>query len=304
MVNRTKKNSVLIVDDETSNIMALTHILSQEYTIYAAKNGQDAIEAALEHTPDLILLDVLMPVMDGYEVIAALKNADKTRTIPVIFVTGLNSAQDEEKALALGAVDYISKPFSAAIVKLRVQNQIKILNYINTIEELSLVDPLTCLPNRRSFDERLRLEWGRAIRTRTPLSILVLDLDNFKNYNDAYGHIQGDALLQAVARVFARELKRSVDFVARWGGEEFVVLLADTDWDAALVVADRIRKAVENAVIPLADGRTTETTISIGSNTQVPTSGDSIHDFVHYADKALYTAKKEGKNRTCRYDGD
>ena len=297
------KNSVLIVDDDTSNIIALTRMLSPEYTICAAKNGQDALEAAAAHLPDVILLDILMPEMDGYEVLAALKGSDTMRAIPVIIISGLDSVEDEEKGLALGAADYVSKPFHPAIVKLRIQNQIKILNYINIIKELCLIDQLTGIPNRRSSDERLLLEWGRAIRTESPISILMIDLDNFKSYNDTYGHIPGDMLLQGVAGLFARELKRSMDFVARWGGEEFIVLLADSDWSRALETAERIRAGVESAVFVLADGRETKITVSIGLNSQVPASNDSIHDFVSRADKALYAAKREGKNRVCLYDG-
>jgi diguanylate cyclase (GGDEF)-like protein len=299
-----KRHSVLIVDDATSNITALTHILSPEYTVYAAKNGKDALEATREHLPDVILLDIIMPGMDGYEVLTALKASSATRMIPVIFVTGLDSAQDEVKGLALGAADYISKPFSDAIVKLRVRHQMTMLKYIRTIEELTLIDQLTGIPNRRSLDERLPMEWGRAMRTETPLSVLVLDLDNFKNYNDTYGHLQGDALLRMVAEMLADELKRSGDFVARWGGEEFVALLPDTHWDGAWNMAELLRKCIEGAVIPLADGRPTKTTVSIGLNSQIPIPGASMLAFLHHADKALYTAKKEGKNKTCLYDGD
>ena len=299
----TKRNSVLIVDDEVAGIMALTHILRPEYTVYAAKNGQDAIETAAEHMPDVILLDILMPGMDGYEVIAALKNSDKTRAIPVIFVTGLDNAEDEAKGLVLGAADYISKPFSEAIVKLRVQNQIKILNYIAMIENFSLIDQLTGIPNRRSFDERLRLEWGRAIRSAEPLSILIFDLDSFKSYNDTYGHMQGDVVLQAVAGIFKLELKRAVDFIGRWGGEEFIALLPSTNYNDAWTLAEQIRACVESAVIPLTNGQATQITVSIGINSQVPKSEDLIADFIQRADKALYTAKREGRNCVCRYDG-
>jgi diguanylate cyclase (GGDEF)-like protein len=302
-MNEAKKHSLLVVDDERTNIMVLTSVLGREYTIYAAKNGQDALEAAAEYLPDIILLDILMPDMDGYEVLAALKSSASTREIPVIIATALDGIQDETKGLTLGAVDYISKPFSPAIVKLRVQNQIKILNYIKTIKELSLIDSLTGIANRRCFDERLSLEWGRAIRTETPISILILDLDNFKNYNDTYGHMQGDMALRAVAKLFAHELKRSVDFIARWGGEEFIALLASTDWGGALDLAERIRSGVENAVIPFADGQATKITVSIGINSQIPASSVSMEDFVQHADQALYTAKKEGKNRVCRYGG-
>jgi len=139
-MGETKKNSVLVVDDENSNIMALTHILSSDYIIYAAKSGQKAIEAAERYLPDVILLDIVMPEMDGFAVIAVYKNSEKLMNIPVIFITGLSDPDDEEKGLSLGAVDYIGKPFSPAIVKLRVQNQIKIINQTRLIIEKETVE--------------------------------------------------------------------------------------------------------------------------------------------------------------------
>ena len=137
-MDEAKKNSVLVVDDENSNIMALTHILSSEYTVYAAKNGQNGIKAAETYLPNIILLDIIMPEMDGYAVIAALKSFEKTKNIPVIFITGLSNVDDEEKGLAFGAADYIAKPFSPAIVKLRVRNQIKMLGQLRLIERLGM----------------------------------------------------------------------------------------------------------------------------------------------------------------------
>jgi diguanylate cyclase (GGDEF)-like protein len=299
IMEETTKNCLLIVDDERSNILALTHILSPDYTIYAAKNGRDAVEAAHAYLPDMILLDIVMPEMDGYEVITLLKGSERTRSIPVIFITGLNAAWDEEKGLYLGAVDYISKPFSTTIVKLRVQNQLQMLNYLKTIERLSMIDQLTDLPNRRSFDERLSLEWNMAIRNQEPISILILDLDGFKKYNDTYGHLQGDLALKAVAQIFMQEFKRSVDHVARWGGEEFIALLMNTDPDGALNIAEKVRASVENARILLADGQETKATISIGVNTEVPTPDSSVEDFIRYADDALYAAKRDGGNMVC-----
>ena len=253
MMTITEKNSVLIVDDEVANIIALTHILSPEYTVYAAKNGRDAIETAKKYLPDVILLDILMPEMDGYEVISLLKNIEQTRTIPVIFVTGLVNAEDEETGLLLGAVDYIAKPFRSAIVRLRIKNQIQILNQIETIRLASVTDQLTSLPNRRAYDGRLSLEWEHARRSQTPLSLILADIDNFKKYNDTYGHMQGDLALQTVAQVILCSLNRSIDFAARWGGEEFVILLPNTDSQGALHVAERIRKNTESTLIPYAD---------------------------------------------------
>jgi len=296
-MEKTKKNSLLIIDDEKANILELKYILGEEYNIQVAKDGQDAIEIANEYLPDIILLDIIMPGMNGYEVITALKRSERTKSIPVIFVTGLDDAVDEEKGLVLGAADYISKPYRAAIVKLRVRNQIQILNYIHVIERLSAIDQLTDIPNRRSFDERLNIEWNRAIRDKTSICLLFLDIDNFKCYNDTYGHQIGDTALQKVAQVLMQDFKRSVDFVARIGGEEFVVILSNTETEKSLAVAERLRKDVEAVKIPLADGRSSSITISIGVNTLTPTPEDSVDSFIRRADEALYSAKREGRNR-------
>jgi diguanylate cyclase (GGDEF)-like protein len=302
IMDEAKKNSVLVVDDEKSNLMVLTHILSQDYAIYTAKDGQDAINKAMKFLPDLILLDIVMPEMDGYEVLATLKKTEETQEIPVIFITGLNSSEDEEKGLVLNAADYINKPFRPAIVKLRVRNQMQIVNQIRTIERLSMVDQLTDIPNRRSFDNRLNMEWSRAIREKTSISLLMMDVDKFKVYNDTYGHQQGDIVLQTVASVFQQTLKRPGDFAARWGGEEFAVLLPLSDSSGALMVAEQIRANVESAVIPCQDGGTTKVTISIGVNTECPGCDSLIDSFISSADSALYTAKANGRNRVCLYE--
>jgi len=298
-MERPKKNSVLIVDDENSNITKLTHILSPDYTVYAAKNGHKAIEATERYMPDVILLDIIMPEMDGYEVIKALKNAENTCNIPVIFITGLRNPDDEEKGFNLGAADYISKPFGAAIVKLRVKNQIKMLNQLRTIELLSMIDQLTAIPNRRGFDIRMEMEWVRAIRENTFISILIADIDMFKSYNDEYGHQQGDTALQAVAKTMEQSLNRPGDFAARWGGEEFVVLLPNTDLSGAVNIADRIRINIYNVIIPCEDGTETRVSVSIGVNSQAPRQNSSRNSFISEADKALYNAKYTGRNQVC-----
>ena len=303
-MDEKKRNSVLVVDDEKSNIMMLTQILSPEYTVYASRSGEDAIDVAREYLPDIILLDIIMPKMDGYEVISSLKKFEETQKIPVIFVTGLSDQEEEEKGLALGASDYISKPFSPAIVKLRVRNQIRMLNYIHTIERMSGTDQLTGIDNRRSFDNRLNMEWNRALGGEVPLSMLMIDVDKFKNYNDTYGHQQGDVVLKTVANIFKHSLKRPDDFAARWGGEEFAVLLLNTPLSGALEIAEKIRENIESAVIPCADGSITKITVSIGVNTQEPSQNEcTISEFVSGADEALYMAKREGRNRVVRFEG-
>ena len=295
------KNSILVVDDETANHIFLTKLLRPEYILYVAKDGKSGLQQAREILPDLILLDIIMPDISGYEVLATLKNENKTRDIPVIFITGLNSSEDEIKGLASNAADYINKPFNPEIVKLRVRNQIKIVNQIHTINRLSSTDQLTGIANRRGFDEQMEREWGRTIRENLPLSILIIDVDRFKTYNDTYGHQQGDVALQAIAKSLAGSVCRSSDFVARWGGEEFAVLLPNTALSGAVNVAEHIRENVEQTPIPLMSGDITRATISIGASTIIPTKDSSICDFIAQADKALYTAKNMGRNKVCHH---
>jgi diguanylate cyclase (GGDEF)-like protein len=182
----------------------------------------------------------------------------------------------------------------------------KLIDQLRTIEHLSLVDQLTGIPNRRSFDERLRTEWARAIRGSYPVSLLLVDADRFKQYNDTYGHLQGDVALQTIAKVFARRVARPADFYARWGGEEFAVLLPNTDKNGSLYIAEAIRMSVEDAVIHGAGGVATKITVSIGIHTCTPVQGQSsaaISAFISGADNALYTAKRTGRNKVCLYDG-
>jgi len=300
MMKDTQKNTILIVDDEAPNITTLGHLLGSEYTIFAAKDGETAISIAKRHLPDIILLDIIMPDMDGYAVIAQLKALNETKDIPVIFITGLNSSEDEEKGLKLEAVDYIFKPFRNSIVKLRVRNQIKIVNALRTIERLSNTDSLTGLANRRSFNERLHLEWVRAIREDLDLSLIIADVDYFKRYNDTFGHVQGDAALQTIASVMAKSIKRGVDMIARWGGEEFAILLPQTSLEGACIVSEQLRAGVANELIPCA-GKIHYVTISLGVSSIKPAIDKSIDEFIVGTDKALYTAKEQGRNRVCVY---
>jgi diguanylate cyclase (GGDEF)-like protein len=296
------KNSLLIVDDDKSNLMMLSHILQPDYSVRIASNGVSAIRIAEKYGPDLILLDIIMPDMDGYGVFAALHSSEKTAHIPVIFITGLSNYNDEKKGLTLGAADYISKPFDDMIVKLRVQHQIRIVNQLRTIEHLSMMDQLTGIPNRRNFDNRLRAEWGRAIRENSPLSLLMMDVDRFKNYNDTYGHRQGDKALCLVANVLTQTIKRTSDFIARWGGEEFTVLLPNTDFDGGVAIAEQIRADIEAVELFCDDGTLTKITVSIGVYAHNPTTPScSIDEFFLKADEALYNAKNTGRNRVCLY---
>ena len=297
----SKPNSVLIVDDDTSNLMILSNMLRNEYNVSVASGGRSAVRIAEKHLPDLILLDVIMPDMDGYQVFETLQAMDRTAHIPIIFLTGLNSIEDEKRGLRLGAVDYISKPFDEMIVKLRVHHQICITNQLRTIEQLSMIDQLTGVPNRRNFDSRLRTEWSRSIREKFPITLLVIDADNFKDYNDTHGHLQGDRALRTISDLLTQGLKRGSDFAARWGGEEFIVLLPNTGSDGGLDLAERIRESIQGAQIPCEANNMTRITVSIGLATHVPDQESSIDELISRADKALYRAKRSGKNRVCAY---
>jgi len=299
MINEDVKHTILIVDDERVNIRALSQVLLPEYTVYMARDGRTAIETAENIMPDLILLDVIMSDMSGYEVITELKNSDHTREIPVIFITGLTGVEDEEKGFLLGAVDYITKPFNNTIVRVRIRQHLQTLRHLRMIKRLGVIDPLMDIPNRRGFNERLEVEWAHAIRNKSTISILMIDIDHFKRYNDTYGHPQGDVLLQAIAGTFRQTLVRSTDFAARWGGEEFAVLLPGTNIDGALRIAERICSDVEGTTVACADGSETRVTVSIGVYSRSPQPGDLANDLVAGADRALYTAKESGRNKVC-----
>jgi len=297
MISDDKK--ILIVDDEKMNIIALAHFLKPQYEIIVAVDGASALEAAEKHLPDLILLDIIMPDMNGFDVLVKLKDSAATMDIPVIFLTGLSNAGDEEKGLSLGAVDYITKPFNQSVVKARIKTQLKMVDYVRTIEKLCMLDALTGLSNRRGFDTRMDVEWGRAYREKKTLGLIMLDIDKFKIYNDTYGHPQGDILLQAVAEVIAKTLNRPADFAARWGGEEFMILLPDTAVEGTVIIAEQIRLNIKNTIVPCTDGTNTSTTVSLGADSIIPDEGYSSADLIAEVDKLLYAAKNNGRDRTC-----
>jgi diguanylate cyclase (GGDEF)-like protein len=290
---------ILVIDDEMSNLLILHEILSADYTIFIAKSAKEGLILATIDKPDLILLDIIMPDMDGFEVLKRLKESADMCTIPVIIITGLEDEEDEEKGFLLGAVDYIKKPFKNTLVKARVKTHIQILHQIRTIERLGMLDGLTNIPNRRCFNERIDLEWWRALREQRHLSFMMMDMDHFKEYNDTYGHPQGDALLQTLAKILTKAVMRSTDLVARLGGEEFGVLLPNTELRSALRIAEKIRAGMEAARIPTADGRITFATISIGVVSLIPTENITMDSFIAEADTNLYLAKKKGRNQVC-----
>lgn len=293
------KQRILIVDDVPSNIKILGEALKDDYKVSIAVNGQGALDIAdSDSPPDLILLDIIMPGMDGYEVCRKLKNKKNTRNIPIIFITSKDQEEDETKGLEAGAVDYITKPFSLPIVKARTRTHLELKMQRDMLEELSAMDPLTRLPNRRRFQEFSDLEWKRSVRANKQLSLLLIDVDFFKNYNDTYGHPAGDQCLRKVAQALAGALKRSTDLVARFGGEEFAVVLPDTDPEGAGFMAEEMRAKVEALDIEHGNSVVGDVvTISIGGATVTPTPQLQAAALMAAADKALYQAKETGRNR-------
>jgi len=297
MASGKEKQTILIVDDERANLIALNNLLKADYHVLPAKNGAQALERVKTESPDLILLDVNMPEMDGHEVCRRLKLQEWTRDIPIVFVTTLDSLENEKKGLLLGALDYISKPFHPPIVKARVKNILTFVLHKKLLEEMAKLDGLTKIPNRRSFEDTLNIEWNRCMRTCDPFSLAILDIDFFKLFNDNYGHSAGDDALRAVATTLFDNAKRSCDTVARYGGEEFVLLLPGTDAEGALALTDKIRSSIEKLCIPHSYSSVCKyVTVSAGGATQVPKAGRSQRDLLKCADNMLYEAKKQGRN--------
>ena len=295
------KPRVLIVDDQISNVKLLAAILGDDYRTRVATNGPDALKLA-ESTPqpDLILLDIMMPDMDGYEVCRKLKGNSATHNIPVIFITALSSESDEEIGLDLGAIDYITKPLSAPIVRARVRNHAILKRKADLLESLAHVDSLTNIANRRRLDRALLQEWRRCQRADKSLALLMIDIDSFKAYNDHYGHGQGDVCLTKVAAALAAGLQRPADIVARFGGEEFAVLLPETDIAAATLMGERLREQIAALRIPHAPKQKYEqVTISVGCASVLPGESLKPPDLLDAADRNLYAAKSAGRNRVC-----
>jgi diguanylate cyclase (GGDEF)-like protein len=280
-------------------IQVLGKLLNQDVRILFAMDGQCALDMALSEQPDLILLDVIMPGLNGYELCARLKADPATEHIPVIFVTSMGDEADEARGLRAGAIDYICKPYSSPIISNRIKNILEFKKYGDMFKMLSSVDGLTGLANRRYFDAALTREWWRLMRNKLPISLAFLDIDFFKGYNDHYGHLAGDDCLRRVANILTAVPNRPGDLVARWGGEEFAVILPETDLEGAQKIAEKLREAVAALELPNATPLAIAgiVTVSLGVSTVVPTPGSLPKSLIQTADENLYKAKDLGRNR-------
>lgn len=287
---------ILVVDDTISNTLILKHILS-DYEVTIAHTGRQALELVEHFSPDLVLLDILLPDIDGYEVCKQLKNDDSLKDVPVVFVTSVDGEEAEAVGLELGAADYITKPFNQAIVRARVRNLVTAFQHACTLEKLTITDELTGIFNRRHLEAVLDTEIRRSTRTRTSLSVFMIDIDYFKKHNDTYGHSAGDVCLQKVAQAMSTVLTRAGDSLFRYGGEEFTAVLPATDYDSAMLVGNRVCQCVQDLKIENS-GSFPYITVSVGSVTkslELPITNNLLSE----ADKMLYLAKESGRNRCC-----
>ena len=292
------KPKLLIVDDQAINVQLVLRAFADDFQIFMANNGQKALEICATQLPDLVLLDVMMPAMDGYEVCRHLRADPLTAGIPVIFVTAHTDEASEELGLDAGAVDFVSKPINVKILRARVNTHVRLKLQSDMLHSLAFVDGLTGVRNRRYLDEQLAIEVARAQRNKQALSLILMDVDFFKRFNDHYGHQAGDDCLKQLAKTFQTCLKRPADLVARYGGEEFVCLLPDTNAQGAMQVALALRLAV--LACEIAHEQSTVdafVTVSLGVATLVPEHPVSAAELLKMADQHLYIAKAQGRNR-------
>lgn len=295
---KDKKPSVMTVEDDDAIRAFITGVLASACDVYSAADGASALARAAEVMPDLILLDVGLPDIDGFEVCRRLKAHPLLADIPVLFLTGRTSSVDEVDGLEAGGIDYITKPIRPAILRARVRNHIELKRSRDLLARMARLDGLTGVANRRTFDDLLLREWRRQARTGKTLGVIMSDVDHFKQYNDNYGHGAGDECLRQVSKAAEGALQRPADIIARYGGEEFVALLPDTDLDGALAVAEAIRAAVATLAIPHKGSKAaSHVTVSLGVACMVPDLDKDPSTLLEAADGQLYGAKSEGRNR-------
>ncbi len=288
---------VLIVDDSPIQATQLKSILEADYDIRVAQTAEDGLSYASSGDYSLILLDVVMPGMDGFTLLKKLQEEIITQSIPVILITSLSDIQHEQLGLTLGAVDYISKPFHPLIVKARVNTHIKLYKYRKQVEHQSMTDQLTGIANRRQHDTYSIVKWNEATRLQVPFSVCMFDIDHFKAYNDTFGHPAGDKVIAGVAKTVSSYLQRSTDFLARYGGEEFVAFFLGDNAKRAFEYLKKIRRAVEALHIDHDPSVSQWVTVSIGGITVIPQRENSYEVYLKIADTMLYDAKRYGRNR-------
>ncbi|BBD99924.1 diguanylate cyclase response regulator [Sphingobium amiense] len=292
------KATILIVDDDIANIEIMNAVLEEDYEVCFATSGWQALDVARTAQPDLILLDVLMPGIDGFEVCRQLKADPLLADMPVIFTTGLGDTEDEMRGLALGAIDYVTKPVQPAILRARVSNHVELKRLRDRLATMAVTDALTGLSNRRHLERSLESETARLGRIGDWLSVIMLDIDFFKQFNDTYGHPAGDRCIMMVAAALGRAVKRATDLPARYGGEEFACILPGTDAAGAELVAQEIRLQIQSLNIPHEGSQVSPyITVSIGIASARCRPDLPGERWIAEADRQLYRSKQRGRDR-------
>ncbi len=297
-----EKEKILIVDDSALQATQLKSILDDDYEITIAQTGEMGLHYASTESYSLILLDVIMPGMDGFTLLKKLQEEIITQSVPVILITSLSDIQDEQRGLTLGAVDYITKPFHPLIVKARVNTHIKLYRYRKQVEQQSMTDQLTGIANRRRYERYSIIKWQEATRLQVPFSICMFDIDHFKAYNDTFGHPAGDKVIEAIAKTLTFRLRRTTDFVARYGGEEFVAIILGGSAQSTFGYIKKVRQEIEKLHIPHASDVGKWVTVSIGGVTVIPKNDDDFTAFLKIADTMLYDAKRFGRKQVVWCD--
>lgn len=292
-----KREKILIIEDSVVQANKLKSILQSDYEITLADTAEKGLRYARDGSYNLVLLDVVMPEMDGFVLLKKLQEEVITQHTPVILITSLSDVENEERGLTLGAVDYITKPYHPPIVRARVNTHIKLCRYRQQVEQKAMIDPMTGVTNRGGYDACCYKKWQDAVRLNMPISLCMMDIDRFKAYNDTFGHPAGDKVIRAVAGVATDHLRRSTDFFARYGGEEFVAIIQGSDAETAFAQMVQLRRAVEEQHIPHNKEVSRWITVSIGGVTVRPKPGDSYDTYLKIADTMLYDAKRFGRNR-------
>jgi diguanylate cyclase (GGDEF)-like protein len=294
------KPKLLLVDDQPINIQVLHQIFAADFQVFMATSGAQALAVCKSNPPDLVLLDIVMPGMDGFEVCTRLKADELTRNIPVIFVTAHTDAEQETHGLDVGAVDFISKPVNPAVVRARVKTHLTLKLQSDVMRKLVFLDGLTGVYNRRYFDQQLSIELARSVRNKSPLALIMLDVDFFKRYNDRYGHQVGDDCLRQVALCVKEGLRRPADLVARYGGEEFACILPETDFASAMAIAIDLEQRVRAKGIPHADSEVASVvTVSLGVAGWEAGATVEAGALLAESDLQLYQAKHAGRGQAC-----
>lgn len=296
----TSDQTILIVDDDKPNRKMLKELLQEQAKIIFAKNGEQAQLLARKHIPDLILMDVIMPDLSGFEVIEILKNDPETMNISVIFITGLANDDDEARGFDLGGCDYIYKPFKSNIVIARVMMHLELIRQRKMLDEIAHIDALTGVNNRRKMDIVLVDEVAANELEKSTLLVAIIDIDYFKQFNDNYGHGAGDVALRQVGQALREVCQRPRDFVARYGGEEFVAILPDCDQAGAEIMLSNINQAIADKIIKHEFSNVSSLlTISIGAVVVKSSEHVVLANIMKQADRLLYQAKDQGRNQWC-----